>query len=190
MARRSSPRKRLGVLVGAASAALLAVPGAASAVVTSSVTNGDLVVTSDAGDAIVITDVGGNVKINGADPGNGPAPSSSIDTIVVTGGPDANNIDLKGVNGNGFPTLTSVSVEAGGGDDLINGTQLADLLEGGDGNDRIIGDDNPANTDDDMRGEAGDDTLVWNPGDDDDINEGGAGNDTAEVNGGGKGSSR
>ena len=36
-----------------------------------------------------------------------------------------------------------------------------------------------------MRGEDGDDQLVWNPGDDD-INEGGAGSDTAEVNGGGK----
>ena len=158
--RRSSSRTRLGVLDGAASAALLAVPGAASAAVTSSVTNGDLTVTSDAGDAIVITDVGGNVKVNGADPGNGPAASSTIDTIVVTGGPDANNIDLKGVHGNAFTALTSVSVDGAGGDDLISGTQLADLLEGGDGNDRIIGDDNPAGTDDDMRGEDGNDTMV------------------------------
>ncbi|HEX2125422.1 MAG TPA: calcium-binding protein [Thermoleophilaceae bacterium] len=174
------------MLVGAASAALLAVPGAASAQVTSQVQNGDLTVTSDAGDAIVLTDVGGNVKINGADPGNGPAASSTIDTILVTGGPDANNIDLKGVTGAAFPALASVSVDGAGGDDLINGTQLADTLEGGDGNDRIIGDDNQPNTRDDMRGENGDDTLVWNPGDDDDINEGGPGNDTAEVNGGGK----
>jgi DUF4097 and DUF4098 domain-containing protein YvlB len=120
--RRRSSRTRLGVFVGTASAALLAVPGAASAAVTSQVQNGDLTVTSDAGDSIVITDVGGNVKINGADPGNGPAASSTIDTIVVTGGPDANNIDLKGVNGNAFPILTSVSVDGGGGDDLINGT--------------------------------------------------------------------
>jgi Ca2+-binding RTX toxin-like protein len=186
MASRSSSKARLGVLVGAASAVLLAAPGVANAQVTSKVENGDLTVSSDAGDPIVITDVGGHVKINDKDPDSGQAPSSTIDTIVVTGGRDANNIDLKGVNGDAFPALKSVSVDGGEGDDLINGTQLADVLEGGDGHDRIIGDDNPGGTDDDMRGEAGDDTLVWNPGDDDDINEGGPGHDTAEVNGGGK----
>jgi Ca2+-binding RTX toxin-like protein len=183
---RTSSRARLGVLVGAAAAALLAFPAAASATVTSQVTNGDLVVSSDAGDAIVITDVGGNVKINGGDPGNGAAASATIDSIVVTGGPDANTIDLSGVNNPPFTALASITVDGGGGNDTITGTKLADTLRGGEGGDRIIGDDNPLNTFDDMRGEAGDDTMVWNPGDDDDINEGGAGNDTSEVNGGGK----
>jgi hypothetical protein len=37
------------------------------------------------------------------------------------------------------------------------------------------------------RGDAGNDTLVWNPGDGDDVNEGGDGSDTIEVNGGGGG---
>ena len=183
---RTSSRARLGALIGAAAAALLAFPAAASATVTSQVTNGDLVVSSDAGDAIVITDVGGSVKINGGDPGNGAAASSTIDSIAVTGGPDANTIDLKGVTAAAFPALASVTVNGAGGNDLINGSQLADTLDGGEGDDRIIGDDNQPNTDDVMRGEAGDDTLVWNPGDDDDVNEGGAGNDTSEVNGGGK----
>src|SRR5919108_400776 len=187
MARRKSrSTARKGAFVGAAAAALLAFPGAASAAVTSTVTNGDLVVTSDAGDAIAITSVGGHVKVNGADPGNGPAASATIDSIVVTGDSGANNIDLSGVNATDFTTLASVTVDGAGGNDTINGSQLADTLDGGDGNDRIIGDDNQPNTDDVMRGEAGDDTLVWNPGDDDDINEGGAGNDTSEVNGGGK----
>jgi Ca2+-binding RTX toxin-like protein len=187
MTRRRDRSKALpGVLVGAAAAALLAFPGAASAAVTSSVTNGDLVVSSDAGDAITITSVGGQVKVNGADPGNGPAASTTIDSITVTGGSGDNNINLSGVNGTDFTTLASVTVDGGGGNDTINGSQLADTLRGGDGNDRIIGDDNPLNTDDVMRGEAGDDTMVWNPGDDDDVNEGGAGNDTSEVNGGGK----
>jgi Ca2+-binding RTX toxin-like protein len=187
MARRKSrSTARKGAFIGAAAAALLAFPGAASAAVTSTVTNGDLVVTSDAGDAIAITSVGGQVKVNGANPGNGPAASATIDSIVVTGDSGANNIDLSGVNGTDFTTLASVTVDGAGGNDTINGSQLADTLDGGDGNDRIIGDDNQPNTDDVMRGEAGDDTLVWNPGDDDDINEGGPGNDTSEVNGGGK----
>ena len=54
---------------------------------------------------------------------------------------------------------------------------------GGNNNDRIIPDDNPLNTLDVARGDAGDDTMVWNGGDDDDINDGGDGNDTTEVNG-------
>ncbi|HEY6776459.1 MAG TPA: calcium-binding protein [Thermoleophilaceae bacterium] len=183
--RKSRSRARQGVFVGAAAAALLAFPGVASATVTSSVTNGDLVVSSDAGDAITITNVGGQVKVNGADPGNVPTAVTAIDSIAVTGDAGANNIDLSGVTGD-FTALASITVDGRGGNDMINGSQLADTLDGGDGNDRIIGDDNPLNTDDLMRGGAGDDTMVWNPGDDDDINEGGAGNDTSEVNGGGK----
>src|SRR5215204_5152600 len=166
--KRTRSKARVGVFTGVAAAAALAFPGAASAAVTSQVANGDLVVTSDAGDAVVITDVGGQVKLNGADPQSGPAASATIDSIAVTGGPDANSIDLKGVTGTAFPLLASVTVDGGGG------------------NDRIIGDDNQQDTFDVMRGGVGDDTLVWNPGDDDDINEGGAGDDTSEVNGGGK----
>ena len=56
-------------------------------------------------------------------------------------------------------------------------------IKGGAGDDRIVPDDNPAGTRDDARGDAGDDTIVWNGGDDDDLNEGGDGTDTVEVNG-------
>jgi Ca2+-binding RTX toxin-like protein len=172
-------------LAGVAAAAALAFPGAASADVTKQVVNGDLIVTSNAGDPVVITDVGGQVKVNGDDPQPGGVASATIDSIAVTGGPDANDIDLKGVNATAFPLLTSVTVDGGDGNDTINGSQLADVLDGGDGDDHIIGDDNPQGTRDDVRGDAGDDTMVWNPGDDDDINEGGDGDDTVEVNGGG-----
>ena len=184
--KRTRSRARVGVFTGVAAAAALAFPGAASAAVTSQVANGDLVVTSNAGDAVVITEVGGQVKVNGADPQSGEAASATIDSIAVTGGPDANSIDLKGVTGTAFPLLASVTVDGGGGNDTINGSQLADVLDGGAGNDRIIGDDNQQDTSDVVRGGVGDDTLVWNPGDDDDINDGGAGDDTSEVNGGGK----
>jgi Ca2+-binding RTX toxin-like protein len=183
---RTTSKTRLGVLAGVAAAAALAFPGAASADVIKQVTNGDLIVTSTAGDPVVITDVGGQVKVNGDDAQPGGVASATIDSIAVTGGPDANNIDLKGVNETAFPLLTSVTVDGGEGNDTINGSQLADVLDGGAGDDTIIGDDNPQDTFDVMRGQAGDDTLVWNPGDDDDINEGGADDDTSQVNGGGK----
>ena len=65
----------------------------------------------------------------------------------------------------------------------IDGGDAADLLQGGNNNDRIVPDDNPLNTLDVARGDAGDDTIVWNGGDDDDLNDGGDGNDTTEVNG-------
>jgi Ca2+-binding RTX toxin-like protein len=179
VARRTQNRKAgAGLLAGAAAAALLAFPGTASAAVTSNVTNGVLSVASDAGDPIAIT----------ADPGGGGnVPASTITAIDVTGGPDANDINLAGVNstaGN-FTALTTVDVNGGGGNDTINGSQLADTLAGGVGNDRIVGDNNPAGTRDVSRGDAGNDTMVWNPGDGDDINEGGDGTDTVEVNGGG-----
>ena len=190
MARRKrDSRGRLGLFAGAAVAALLAFPGVASATVTSTVNAaGALTVTTDAGDAVTITsDANGDVKINGGNPGGGAAvAASSITSIQVTGDGGNNIIDLSGVSDPVFGVQTPVTVDGGGGNDTITGSKLADLLKGGDGHDRIIGDDNPLNTFDDMRGEGGDDTMVWNPGDDDDINEGGPGHDTSEVNGGGK----
>lgn len=192
MARRYGGR-RTGVLAGAAVAALLAVPGVASAAVTSSVAGGTLTVTSDAADAIAITCVANQVKINGADPGTGVANCDAITSIVVNGGPGANNINLAGVTtadpavDTDFPAVTSVTIDGGGDDDAINGSQYPDTIRGGNGHDRIIGDNNAGGTRDNAQGENGNDTLVWNPGDGDDINEGGDGTDTIEVNGGGGG---
>jgi Ca2+-binding RTX toxin-like protein len=166
-------------------AALLAVPATASADVDSEFNGGVLTVNSTANDGIAITSVGGLVKVNGNDP-DGAVNSADVTSIDVSGGPGANDINLAGVNGTDFTTLTSVTVDGGDGNDTINGTQLADELEGGNGDDRIIGDNNPAGSKDESRGESGNDTMVWNPGDGDDINEGGDGSDTVEVNGGGK----
>jgi Ca2+-binding RTX toxin-like protein len=185
VARQRRNRKgRTGLVAGAAVAALLAVPAGASAEVDSQFNNGVLTVNSTANDAIAITVAGGQVKVNGGDVGAGLAPNA-VTAIDVSGGPGANNINLAGVNGTDFTALADVTVDGGEGNDTINGTQLADRLEGGNGDDRIIGDNNPAGTDDESIGEAGNDTMVWNPGDGDDINEGGADSDTAEVNGGG-----
>jgi Ca2+-binding RTX toxin-like protein len=170
------------MLAGAATVALLAFPAFASATVTSTVTGGALTATSDANDAIAITCIGGKVKVNGADPG-AATDCSALTSITATGGPGANLIDLSAINATDFPALTSVTANGGDGDDTIKGTQFADRLSGGNGNDQITPDDNPINTRDDARGDAGDDTIVWNGGDDDDLNDGGAGNDTSQVNG-------
>jgi Ca2+-binding RTX toxin-like protein len=181
---RKALRARTGVFAGAAMAALLAFPGVASATVTKEVAGGVLTVKSDADDAISIACVGGNVQVNG----EGFTPDvlcNTINSIVVQGGPGANVISLAGVAGAAFPILTTVTIDGGGGNDTITGSDRADVIDGGADNDRIIGDNNPDGTFDDSRGGAGEDTLVWNPGDGSDINVGGDGTDTIEVNGGG-----
>jgi Ca2+-binding RTX toxin-like protein len=189
--RRRNIKRGTGLAAGAAAALMLALPGSASAAVTSSVASGVLTVNSDANDAITITSVGGDVKVNGGNPGGGPAvTSASITAIDVNGGPGGNDINLAGVNATDFPALadgTDVTVDGGEGNDTINGSLLADHLEGGGGDDRIISDDSQAGSRDELLGEGGNDTMVWNPGDDDDDNDGGAGSDTVEVNGGGGG---
>ena len=177
-------RTRLGVLAGAAAVAL-AFPGVANAAVTSSVAGGVLTVTSNAGDAITITCAGGNVQVNAGNPGTGAAACNTITAINVTGGPGDNAITLTGVTATDFTNLTSVNVNGGGGHDTLLGSDRADVMDGGTGNDRIVGDNNPVGTFDESIGGDGHDTLVWNPGDGSDINRGGAGTDTIEVNGGG-----
>jgi Ca2+-binding RTX toxin-like protein len=173
------------MLAGAATVALLAFPGIASAAVTSAVNAGALTAASDAADPIAITcDAAGNVKVNGGNPGGGPnVACNTITSITLTGGPGDNLLDLSAVNATAFPALTAVTASGGEGNDTILGSQFADRLNGGGGNDRIVPDDNPANTRDDARGDAGNDTIVWNGGDDDDLNDGGAGVDTSQVNG-------
>ena len=167
---RTTPKTRTGMLAGAATVALLAFPGLASAAVNSAVNAGALTVTSTAADPIAITCAAGNVKINNADPGTGAAACATITSISVTGDAGANTIDLSGVTAATYTALNSVTVLGGAGTDTITGSGIADRLIGGDNNDTV-------------NGGPGNDTLVWNGGDDDDVNNGDAGSDTIEVNG-------
>jgi Ca2+-binding RTX toxin-like protein len=101
--------------------------------------------------------------------------------LNMNGGDDTVTADA-GLDALGF----KLDMDGGAGNDSIDGGDGGDLLKGGDGDDRIVPDDNPSATGgarDDARGDAGNDTIVWNGGDDDDINEGGDGIDTIEVNG-------
>ena len=66
-----------GLVASAVVAALLAVPASASADVNSEVNGGVLTVNSTANDAITITSVGGDVKVNGGNPGGGSLRSTA-----------------------------------------------------------------------------------------------------------------
>lgn len=75
--------------------------------------------------------------------------------------------------------LITFTVDGGGGNDTINGSNGIDTLLGGDGNDHV---DGKQGNDIALLG-AGDDTFQWDPGDGSDAVEGQAGTDTMLFNG-------
>jgi Ca2+-binding RTX toxin-like protein len=133
--------RRLSLLGFLAIALLLILAPSASAAVTSNVLSGGaLSVMSDADDAIAVTCEGGNVKVNGADPGSGAAACSLIHQIFVGGGPDPNTINLSGVTQAAFPNMqVAVMISGGAGADNITGSEFADSISGGPGSDTIDG---------------------------------------------------
>ena len=97
----------------------------AKAAVISAVVGGALTVTSDAADSITIGCDASFVKINGSDPGSGAASCNAITSIVVTGGPGDNTIDLSAVTATDF-SLVSVTLNGGAANDTITGSSLVD----------------------------------------------------------------
>jgi Ca2+-binding RTX toxin-like protein len=159
----------------------LCVSMSAAATVSSGFSSGTLTVSSDGADdiAVACSGVGGNVLVNGANPGTGPVACSAVTTLSVSGGPGANLIDLTGVNGSNFPAATNRSVDGGDGSDTIRGSASVDVLIGGPGADTIDG--NQGN-DIVFLGE-GDDIFTWQPGDASDTLEGQGGNDRLVFDG-------
>ena len=95
-------------------------------------------ISSLAGNLVVQTGTSGGVLIPTTSIGT-PS-SSAIQTILITGGDEANDIDLNGVLAVDFTSLSSISVNAGNGNDTLTGSpDFNDSLFGQDGNDSIIG---------------------------------------------------
>jgi Ca2+-binding RTX toxin-like protein len=138
--------------------------------------------------------------------GSGGGGDGQADNVIVNGTNIADTISVvssgSSVAVNGLAAQTIVSgIDAGdaltvnglGGDDVINASQLNAnqiklTINGGDGNDLIVGsagDDlvNGGRGNDTGLLGAGNDTYVWNPGDGSDIVEGQAGTDTLLFNG-------
>jgi Ca2+-binding RTX toxin-like protein len=161
-------------------------------------------------DTITVNDLSGTsvtqVAIDlGAMPGN-PGGDGQRDTVIANGTQADDHISVVNSGGSvvvkGLAALVSIAnAEAGdalvvnglGGNDVIDASaikagQIQLTLNGGDGNDQIIG-----SAGDDLvnggRGNdvaflgAGNDTFVWNPGDGSDIVEGQGGTDTLQFNG-------
>jgi Ca2+-binding RTX toxin-like protein len=124
-------------------------------------------------------------------------PSNDVVSITVTAtGPFANTIDLSTLAAADFPSLTSVFLDGGDGNDHLVGSSFAermdgggdsDDMKGGGGNDELSG----GSGDDMLRGEdgadtlnggAGNDRLVASQGDTDRM-DGGSGRDTLDYSG-------
>jgi len=98
--------------------------GRVTPTLTSFVANGALDVISSFNDPIVISPSGGNVLVDGANPGTGAAAASSITQIMIQGGPGGNTIDVRAVTPTDFTALTNISVTSGGGTDTIKANTL------------------------------------------------------------------
>lgn len=115
-------------------------------------------------------------------------------TNLVPFGIDLTNVQTLEINGLGGDDNISASalpagvialeLNGGDGNDTLIGSQGLDLLSGGPGNDVIDGRGNPAGTIENVRGDAGDDTLTWTPGGGDDRFFGGEGSDVTLIVGG------
>ncbi len=130
------------------------------------------------------------ILINGAPAAEFPVVSASAVTkVLITGGDDANRIDLTGITAAVFdnPALRIEAHGGNGADTLLGSDSVADSLDGGHGADSIVG--NGLN--DTLMGDDGNDTIIGGDGDDsinagdgqDSVN-GGLGNDTINAGSG------
>jgi Ca2+-binding RTX toxin-like protein len=138
--------------------------------VTASLAGGELRVTGDDQDNIIVVSrtVGGAILVNnGAVPilgGTATVATTNHFHIVGAGGND--NLSLDETNG----ALPGAALFGGAGNDTLTGGSGEDFVDGETGNDTaFLG--------------AGDDTFSWNPGDGSDVVDGQAGKDNVVFNG-------
>src|SRR3954452_7543706 len=166
--------RRTAALVAATAAAALAIPAAASAAVTGATTGDTATLTGDAAnDNIIISVSGANLRHNLPTTLVGPGFRSPTDFDSTV---------------DGEQTLTAaagrLTIDGGGGDDIIVGGPNLDTLRGGDGDDRLTGGPNAKPTKESIEGGAGNDVMIWNNGDGDDVDDGGDGIDEMQFNNG------
>jgi Ca2+-binding RTX toxin-like protein len=160
-ARLTNPR-RTAALAAIAAAAALAAPTAANAAVTGSVASATAAtLTGDnANDTITIGSNGTNLTHNPLAGFNSNIDFDSTQPLDQT-----------------LTAAGALTINGGGGDDIIVGGPNVDDIHGGDGNDRITG----AQGNETIFGDAGNDQLIWENTHGNDINEGGDGVDETII---------
>jgi Ca2+-binding RTX toxin-like protein len=168
MSARSTKRRRTAVLATAVAAAALAVPATANAAVTGTVSGDTATLTGDAAnDNIIISSDGTNLRHNLA------GFNSNIDFDSATAGNQT------------LTTAGTLTIDGGGGDDIIVAGPNLDTVRGGDGNDRLTGGPGGiATAREPISGGSGNDVMIWNNGDGHDANDGDAGADETLITNG------
>jgi Ca2+-binding RTX toxin-like protein len=158
--------RRTAALVAATAAAALAIPAAANAAVTGTVAAGNGTLVGDAAnDTITIGKDAGLLTHN-----------------TLAGLETATDFD----SAPGVQTLAdtaTLTIDGGGGDDIIVGGPNLDTIKGGEGDDRLTGGPNSTGIES-IEGGAGNDVMIWNNGDGDDSDVGGDGVDETQFNNG------
>jgi Ca2+-binding RTX toxin-like protein len=135
-----------------------------------------LIVNGDAADRLNINGTPAADAMNISVDPSGPAFDGGGFTILVAPGA-ISSVTVNGFGGDDVITtggvVTPLILDGGDGDDRIVGGFGADLLRGGAGNDTLRGGASPDTV---FLGE-GDDTFLWSPGDSSDVVEGEAGSD-------------
>ncbi|HET7166338.1 MAG TPA: calcium-binding protein [Pseudolabrys sp.] len=132
--------------------------GAADTVITNGTANNDQISVATSGNSIVVKGLAAQVTVSGAE--------SLNDSLVVNGGAGNDTIDASRLHAG----QVGLTLNGGDGDDRIIGSAGNDVVNGGRGSDvALLG--------------AGNDVFVWNPGDGSDVVEGQAGTDTLQFNG-------
>ena len=164
----------LVALLSASLAVLFATP--ACAAVTSSLQGTTLTLTGDGADDTIALGVSGTdltVDLNADGVPDATFPLASLTSVVVNAG-GGNDV----VNASNALLLPLALNGEGGADDLTGGG-ASDTISGGDGPDQLAG----ARGNDAVLGNDGADRFTWNPGDGSDTLDGGAGDDLNLFNG-------
>ncbi len=179
--------RRSLVLLVLTATMLLALPGAAHAAFTSTISGTTVTVTGTAdAETFTTSDAGGNLQhdqvgggFNSATdwdttvPGDQTLPADDTITLVLdtAGGDDTVVLGTTG--------YLATTVNLGDGNDEVTGSSDAETIGGGSGDDVILG----AGGDDVIDGGAGDDLVIWRNGHGNDTVTGGDGDDESRIDG-------
>jgi Ca2+-binding RTX toxin-like protein len=166
-------------LTGGVIAAVLALPAAADAAYTAQVQGGTLKLTGDGASEAVHLDLGapGTLVVDVGDDGTTEFAFEKWTFTTVT--LNAGGGDDEVVLGASALSDKTVTLDGGAGNDTLRGGAGPETLIGGAGNDTIDGGQGV----DVINGGSGNDRVMWEPGDGSDTIEGGSGTDTLEFGG-------
>jgi Ca2+-binding RTX toxin-like protein len=139
MIRRTLGRSATVVLAVGSALALAVAPAFATVTVSSSGGN-SVTISTTGSDSVALTCQSNQVAVN-ATPVSPPVACTALVSLVVTAGGGGNTISWSGVNATTFPALIDVRefANSGGAPDVVNGTQVRDVVKADTGDTVVAG---------------------------------------------------